>query len=114
MTDELAFEAIALDDLPSAPKGSDPASVALGNAVLAVANATTAAGDPLPPFADRKDAINRAAVIKRGVRAAGGPSDGMKVATRILASADGYRVAILLVPATPAKPKGNRGRNIAS
>ena len=109
MTDETtttapAFEAIAIDDLPSAPKGSDPASIALGQSVLAVANATTAAGDGLR-FADRKDAVNRAAVIKRGVRAAGGAPDGMKVATRILPGTDGFRVAILLVKATAKAAK---------
>lgn len=98
-----AFEPVPIADLPkSAPKGMDPASIALGLALLAVLTSDTAARDPMA-HALRKDAINRAAVLKRVVRAAGGVSDGFRLGTRILAAADGFHVVATLDTISPTK-----------
>lgn len=102
------FDAIPIDDLPTTVKGTDPASIALGVAVIGAIDPKTAAGDA-ERFGERKGAVNRAAVIKRGIRAAiaSGTAlpDGYTFGTRILAGADGYRVAVLLVKPSKAKAK---------
>lgn len=109
MTDKngntVEFTAIPTAELPKVAKSVAPETIALGTAILAVANAQNAAGDSLA-YAKREDAVNRGAVLKRAVRAAGVP-DGMTVGARVLDSGtdgdDRYRVAITL---TPAKAKG--------
>lgn len=102
------FDAIPIDDLPTTAKGTDPASIALGVAALGAISPKIAAGDS-ERFDDRKGAVNRAAVIKRGIRAAitAGTAlpDGYTFGTRIIAGADGYRVAIVLVKPSKAKTK---------
>lgn len=97
---EVTFSAVAISDLPKAQKSTDPATIALGNAILAVASKDSAALDSIA-FAERNDAVNRGAVLKRAVRAAGLP-DGMRVGARVLTREDGFHVAITL----SAKGKG--------
>lgn len=103
--DALAFDAVPIADLAPASSGANAASIALGTALLAVANATTAARDRLR-FATRPEAMNRAAVLRRGIVAAGGAPEGFRVSTRIIAGDDGFGVAILLVAKTEPKGKG--------
>lgn len=106
-----AFELIPVAELATAAKGADPESIALGTAVLAAVTVEQAAGDPLR-FDDRKAAVNRVAVIKRAVRAAGGAPAGHKIATKIRATASGYQVAIILAVIPADAPK--RGAKTAN
>ena len=92
------FTAVPLSELPQATIGATPESIALGKALLAIVSKTVAARDSVVN-AERKDALNRASVIKRAVAAAGGTPKGTRLSLRTLAGDDGYRVAALLVDA---------------
>jgi hypothetical protein len=107
MTDELdnPFTAVAIADLPkNTPKGADPATIALGTALLSVVDGDTAARDS-NLYDLRPDAIKRANAIKRAVKAAGGTPAGQRLATQILPEGDGYRVVARLAPEAKAKAK---------
>lgn len=94
-----AFESVAVADLPKQDRGASPEAVAMGKALLAILSDETGARDPLAS-AERKQAVNRAQVIKRAVRAAGGVPKGMRLATQIESREDGYHVIATLAKAT--------------
>lgn len=98
------FEAVAVADLPKQDRGASPEAVAMGKALLAILSNETGARDPLASK-ERKQAVNRAQVIKRAVRAAGGVPKGMRLATQIESREDGYHVIATLAKAAekPAK-----------
>lgn len=102
-TEQPTFTAIATTDLPAVKKGVDPATIALGNAILAVLTPESAARDG-NAYAERNDAVNRGAVLKRAVRSVGTPN-GHTVGVRILSESDGYHVAVTLNAAKAKKSK---------
>lgn len=104
MTDAPTFDSIAVTDLPKATKGADPERIALGAALLAVLTPDTAAGD-VERFAERKDAVKRAAVLRRAILAAGGAPDGTTIGTQIDATADGFRAIVRMNAKGTGKPK---------
>lgn len=102
------FDAVPMTELAKTSKGADPKAVALGQAILAAVTVDTAQGDR-ERYEDRKGAVNRAAVIKRAIKAAGGAPAGHTIGTRIGATAEGFRVIITLT-STPASAKGGKGK----
>lgn len=104
----LTFEAVAVADLPKQDRGSSPEQIAMGKALLAVLTPEQGARDPMA-HTERTAAVNRAQVIKRAVRAAGGAPDGFRLATQIESREDGYHVIATLAKVTEkAAAKGSK------
>lgn len=90
-----AFASVTTDTLPEpARKGPNPETLAIGRALLDAITPGNAALDP-GIYATRKDAMQRAATLKRAASAVD-PSRHLRA--RIYAEGDEFRVAIMDAP----------------
>ena len=98
------FGTVAIDALPAATKSANAETIALGTALLGAITAGSAAVDPTA-YAERKEAVKRAATLKR----AGAAADKTRhLSSRIYAEGDAWRVAIMDAPvaASDTAPSG--------
>lgn len=106
------FIAVPVAELPSGRKTVDPATLALGKAVLEIINADTAAQDAAT-YPEKTGAAERATAIRKAVKAAGPVADGHRVKTRLVSGADGYRVVVTLDKIAPKTDAPKRGASVA-
>lgn len=101
------FDAVAPDAIPAAVRNASADTLATGTAILAIIADGNAAVDPTP-HETRKDAVKRAAALKRAIAAVNADA---AITSRIYAEGAAFRVAILPKPAEDAEPV--RGADLA-
>lgn len=94
------FDAVAPETIPAAVRAAGAEAIALGTAILWIVDNGDAAVD-LGAHETRKDAVKRAATLKRAVSAV---RPDAAITTRVYADGATFRVAILPKPAAQVEP----------